>query len=646
MAHLSENSHPLEVKHISVHSDKSLYKAVQGFTDVCLLILPPCAEPGEYQNALRDVGAIVAGVAEQLGPNAVLITVGEVIDLVQVQAAMPPAVRYQHWIAIKRTSPKIADNRSLPNYHFGALIHTRYKQSLRHAKTRIAYTYCPACNKTTKDYGGKKHTYHHYGTLMSDVWRDLQDDLEGDLAPTIDCFQDLFGIDPYKELRVFDCRQVNFERAPVQYSPKFNRNASFVIGRENSFQYEAALPLASQASFLQHPDYDLSGNETRADTPECKLPTHLVNQVLHGDCLEWLREIPDDSIDFVFTDPPYNLGKKYAGYLDDLEIKEYFNWCDQWIVELARVLKPGHTLALLNIPLWAIRHFLFMDSMLRFQNWIVWDALAFPVRLIMPAHYTILAFSKGEPRELPGLIGEADPTDVLSAPNTFKALEPLAEGYCLRSKCVKSRQAAKINDRGPLTDLWWDIHRLKHNTRRVDHPTQLPPHLMYRLIAVFTKCGEVVLDCFNGAGTTTLTAHQLGRRYIGIEKSKKYCDMARNRHEEILRGLNPFRKAKRKLTAKNSPVPRLPKQKYEVPKKTLQLEVRRIAKELGHLPTREELAQYGKYPIRYYDEYFISWGEVCAAARTTGMTEERPFADDDESSVAVSQLSLGLDEQS
>jgi len=174
-----------------------------------------------------------------------------------------------------------------------------------------------------------------------------------------------------------------------------------------------------------------------------------------------------------------------------------------------------------------------------------------------------------------------------------------------------------------LTDVWGDIYRLKHNSRRVDHPTQLPPQLLYRLIALFTRPDEVVFDCFNGAGTTTLTAHQLGRRYLGIEKSPKYCGIARARHEEIHIGLDPFRKAERELTAKNSPVPRLPKQKYEVPKKTLQLEVKRVAASLGHLPSRAELMQYGKYPIRYYDAYFVSWGEVCAAARTTGMTETR-----------------------
>jgi site-specific DNA-methyltransferase (adenine-specific) len=208
----------------------------------------------------------------------------------------------------------------------------------------------------------------------------------------------------------------------------------------------------------------------------------------------------------------------------------------------------------------------------------------------------------------------------------------------------------QINDRAPLTDLWWDIHRLKHNSRRVDHPTQLPPHLMYRLISVFTKPNEIVLDCFNGSGTTTLAAHQLGRHYIGIEKSPKYFNIAQERHKEITQGLDPFRKEERDLTAKNSPVPRLLKQKYEVPKKILQLEVKRIAQELGRLPTREEVEQNGKYPIKYYDEYFVSWGEVCAAARTTGMTEIRDSSSksngNNEPRVSVKQLSFGIDEES
>jgi site-specific DNA-methyltransferase (adenine-specific) len=526
----------------------------------------------------------VGDVAASLGPEATLITLGEPIDLIQVHATVVSSMRYQHWIAIRRSSPRLVQGSyALPQYHFGALIHTGYKSPLRHAKTRIGYTYCPACDRTTKDYGGKKHTYHHYGTLMSDVWRDIACDLNGDVTVLIERFADMFGVEPYQELRVVDCGPLELERVSA----------------------EAVEPTPAKAR--------------RNDA----VPPTLKDKLILGDCLEELPRIPDNSVDFAFADPPYNLGKKYTGYADDIAITEYFEWCDKWIAELARVLRPGRTCAILNIPLWAIRHFLYMEKILKFQSWIAWDALGFPVRRIMPAHYAILCFSKGDPRELPGLTGEAGQIDVESSSNVFKAFEPLAEGFCLRSRCAARRKAVGINDRGPLTDLWWDIHRLKHNSRRVDHPCQLPPQLMYRLISVFTKPEEIVLDCLNGAGTTSLAAHQLGRRYIGMEISKEYHDLAQGRHEEILNGMDPFRKARRILTAKNSPVPRRPQQKYAVPKKTLQLAVKRIATKLGRLPTRDEVIRYGRYPIRYYDEYFAGWGEVCAAARTTGMSETR-----------------------
>jgi site-specific DNA-methyltransferase (adenine-specific) len=575
MAHLSENGKRLIVKEIVSTDHRALIEQTRDFNDVCILRLPSCP-PNEYSQRLEGIGQLVADVAARLGSEAVLITLGEVIDLVAVHPAIGSTARYQSWIAIKRTPQSSNGSTSLPRHHFGALIHSRYDGTLRHTKTRIGYTFCPACDKTTKDYGGKKHTYHEYGTLMSDVWRDVTCELDGDLVEVTDRFADLFGIEQYSELRIIDCRALPLKRLPV-------------------------VPTAP----------------TLKSTAVTSLPGIWTNKLAKGDCLKQVKKIPDNSVDFVFADPPYNLGKNYTGYTDDLAITEYFNWCDQWLGELARVLKPGSTCAILNIPLYAIRHFLYMETILDFQNWIAWDALSFPVRLLMPAHYSILLFSKGAPRPLPELTSAGHLESNVS-------LTPLGEGYCLRSHCVNKR----TNDRGTLTDLWWDIHRLKHNTRRVDHPCQLPPQLMYRLISLYTKPGETVLDCFNGAGTTTLTAHQLDRNYIGIEKEETYHELTQSRHEEIRQGLDPFRKAVRQLTAKNSPVPRMLKQKYAIPKKTLQLEVRRVAKKLGRLPDHHELARYSKYPIEYYDQYFASWGEVCAAARTTGMTEERVLNED------------------
>jgi site-specific DNA-methyltransferase (adenine-specific) len=144
---------------------------------------------------------------------------------------------------------------------------------------------------------------------------------------------------------------------------------------------------------------------------------------------------------------------------------------------------------------------------------------------------------------------------------------------------------------------------------------------MRRFYTVFTKPNEIILDCFNGAGTSTLVAHQMNRRFIGIEMSAQYHKIAQERHDMILQGEDPFGKREEVPQAKNSRVERLQKQKYEVSKKELQLEVRQIARILGRLPTREDVMAMSKHPIEYFDNYFFSWGEVCAAARHDGMSE-------------------------
>ncbi len=602
MTHLSENSRRLAIHHVVVKNSPAP-GLVLTLNDVCLLVLP--------EHSLTDrteptpgLDSLLKELLPHLGPQATLITLGDPVDLAHVHAAVSPLLNYQLWVAIKRKTPgAVEDRTALPEEHFGALVHTRYSGALRHTRTRIQYTYCPACDKTTKDYGGKKHTYNSYGTLLSDIWRDIEADLTGDLSPVIERFADLFGLEAYREMVVLDCR------------------SRFAVGAVEEAPLAQPKPPYVTATMWQEPELAAIAAQSR---------------LLQGDCLENLRLLPENSVDFAFIDPPYNLGKNYNNYADDLSIQEYFTWCDAWMAEIARVLKPGRTLAVLNIPLWAIRHFLYLETILTFQSWIAWDALSFPVRMIMPAHYAILCFSKGESRPLPGLVGEAGVFDLPGAPQSFQPLQPMTDGFCLRARCVKERAAHGPDDRAQLTDLWSDIHRLKHNSRRVDHPCQLPPQLLYRLISIFTRPGEIVLDCFNGAGTTTLSAHQLRRRYIGMELAEKYHAMAADRHQEVMMGLDPFRKEQRQLTEKNSPVERMPKRQYEVPKKVLQLEVRRVAQALDRLPSRDDMIQWGKYPIRYYDEYFASWGEVCAAARHDGMTETRTV----ESGNGAGQLSL------
>ena len=574
MAHQSENSVPLTIEALEITSPDELAPLEPHPRDVWLFSFP--REPSVPLLVDIDRWAYAFECfAESAEEHTVICILATPPSAAVLCSHLQRTLQYQLWISVKLDHSFEASGK-LPNHHAALLVFTKYKGSLKHTKTRIAYTYCPHCDRTTKDYGGKKHTYHSYGTLMSDVWRDITCDALESPDDVIFRLRDLFGLPPYN---ILYCVTV---RAGSTSTP--------------------VLPLMEKADCSISPDSPVLENG---------------HTLLKGDCLEILQKIPSESIDLCFADPPYNLKKKYDKWDDTLEIKEYFEWCDTWLTELARVLKPGRTLAVLNIPLWAVRYFAHLRTFMTYQDWIVWEGLSLPVRMVMPANYVILCFSKGKARNLPGFnIHTSKPTDSCE----FLSLK---ESYCIRAACLNERSVLGLRDKAPITDLWWDIHRLKHNCRRVDHPCQLPPALMRRIIALFTHPGECVLDPFNGVGTTTLAAEELGRAFVGIELSENYHLIACGRHDELRRGLNPFRKQQQTPASKNSPVARLKKQNYVVTKKTLQLEVKRIAKQLGKLPSRDEVELLGKYPISYYDDYFISWGEVCAAARTTGMTETR-----------------------
>lgn len=113
----------------------------------------------------------------------------------------------------------------------------------------------------------------------------------------------------------------------------------------------------------------------------------------HADCVEILPQIQSDTADLIFADPPFNLKKEYAnGRSDDLTISEYINWSKQWLDECVRILKPGGSLYIYNIPKWCIYYAEYLSSKLCFQNWIAIDMKnSFPVKdKYTPSHYGLL----------------------------------------------------------------------------------------------------------------------------------------------------------------------------------------------------------------------------------------------------------------
>lgn len=565
MSHLSESD--IKLEYVNVGDNLK-----QNFTenDVWFIKLPYY----QNENIIPDKESLIKELnnfIENSNGNSTVIILTSPVFAAHFLSELSPFGHLKLWIGVKLKETIKIEN-GLNQHHAALIVITRYSKTLQHTKTRIGYTFCPACDRTTKDYGGKKHLYHEYGTLMSDVWRDIEIDYKNDISCLIERLQDLFGIKPYKYLKSID---LSIKYAPLE--PLINIKQSNQLNKSFEFKGENK------------------------------------SLIVNGDCLEILKQIPSNSVDFCFADPPYNVNKKYESWNDAIDIREYFNWCDKWITELARIIKPGKTVAILNIPQWTVRHFKHLNKILSFQDWILWEGLSLPVRMIMPAHYSIVCFTKGKAKPLPAYTRQKHLT------LEDKSITTIKEYYCNRASCIKKRNKENINDKTNISNLWWDIHRLKHNSKRVDHPTQLPPLFMQRLISIFTNEGDIVLDPFNGSGTTSLCADQLNRKYFGIELSEKYYKLSIDRHNELENGIDPFRKQDKTPNAKNSYVKRLEKQKYKVDKKTLQLEVKKLSLELNRIPSRKDVIQNSKYPIKYFDNYFINWGEVTAAARTTGM---------------------------
>jgi site-specific DNA-methyltransferase (adenine-specific) len=240
-----------------------------------------------------------------------------------------------------------------------------------------------------------------------------------------------------------------------------------------------------------------------------------VDQVINGDSLQILAQIPDNTVDMCFADPPFNLDKKYGTYKDQRAVEDYLAWCERWLRELVRITKPSGSIFVHNIPKWLTYYAGILNQIAYFRHWIAWDAMSAPLgKTLLPAHYGILFYSK-----------QAKGTKFFEVRAPHKTCREC--GAFLKDYGGKKDQ---MHPFGMLvSDVWTDIHRIRHNKRRDPHPCQLPIHLLERLILMTTDEGDLVLDPFLGTGTTAIAAKRLSRHYIGVELDPLYTQVARDK---------------------------------------------------------------------------------------------------------------------
>lgn len=261
------------------------------------------------------------------------------------------------------------------------------------------------------------------------------------------------------------------------------------------------------------------------------VPDDVVNTIQHGDCIEQMAELPEDSVDLVISDPPYNLSKggdwswdneedlegfggewdKTMEDWDSMTLDQYFEFTISWLREAERVLKPTgsiwtfgsyHNNGIINVS--------YQRLGVEIINEIVWyKRNAFPNlsgRRFTASHETILW----------GHTGDSENREYTFNYELMKELEFPEDD---------------LNEKGKQMRTVWDIpnNKTEQEQEYGDHPTQKPLRVMERLILSASNEGDLCLVPFCGSGSACVSAKLNNRNYLGYEIESEYVEMARDR---------------------------------------------------------------------------------------------------------------------
>lgn len=274
------------------------------------------------------------------------------------------------------------------------------------------------------------------------------------------------------------------------------------------------------------------------------------NEVLQGDCLARLAELPVGCVDLAFADPPFNIGYEYDRYDDRRAREDYLAWTDRWLTGVRRVLKPTGSVYVAIGDEYAAELKVRLDGLgLAMRNWIVWH-YTFGVSctrkfnrshahifyyVVDPKRFTFNANAVRVPSARQTTYADRRANPLGKLPDDTWVLRPQEDGRFF----------------GPEDDTWYVPRVCGTFKERGEHPCQMPLALLERIVKVSSKPGDLVLDPFAGSGTTLAAAKKLGRDYLGIELSDNYVERIRDRldrvggDEEVKVGLAKAAKARR-----------------------------------------------------------------------------------------------------
>jgi site-specific DNA-methyltransferase (adenine-specific) len=265
-----------------------------------------------------------------------------------------------------------------------------------------------------------------------------------------------------------------------------------------------------------------------------------INKVLNGDTIDVMSEMPEGWVDLVVTSPPYNVGIKYDTHNDEIVMDEYWEWSEKWLTEAYRLLKDDGRIAI-NIPyevnvqarggrvFFASEIYQVMkkvgfkfygivdleeDSPHRSKTtaWGSWMSPSAPY-IYNPKECVILAYKKIHIKKVKG--------------------EPQWKGEPYLTEEGKNKVAYAEQDKKEFMELVFGQWKYFADTRTLTKAT-FSMDIPEKAIKILSYRNDVVLDPFNGSGTSCVAAVVHDRRWVGIELSSNYCEIAKQRIQSFV----------------------------------------------------------------------------------------------------------------
>ncbi|MCP4362097.1 MAG: adenine-specific DNA-methyltransferase [Chloroflexi bacterium] len=240
--------------------------------------------------------------------------------------------------------------------------------------------------------------------------------------------------------------------------------------------------------------------------------------IYHGDALQALKSLPNESVDLIFADPPYNIGKRYANFVDKWSSdEEYVVWCKEWLKSCIALLKPHGSLYVMastqSMPFLDI----YLRNRLEILSRIIWryDSSGVQAQKYFGSMYEPILHCVKDSKNY-----------------VFNADDIMVEAKTgAKRKLIDYRKKVPTvyNSKKVPGNVWY-FPRVRYRMPEYEqHPTQKPEALLERIVAASSNEGDLVLDPFAGTFTTCSVARRLKRSSIGIELQEDYIKIGLRR---------------------------------------------------------------------------------------------------------------------